>query len=94
MKKFYFLPPWSTEVIVAYLFYLTSCMLGNFSCFFVVDANFFQNQLFRKIFSEIPSECQIVWIQLRLDILSGLIWVQTACKGISRRHLGKGLTVV
>ena len=28
------------------------------------------------IFS-IPSRCQTVWIQIRLDILSGLIWVQT-----------------
>ena len=29
----------------------------------------------------IPSECQTVWIQVRPDILSGLIWVQTVCKG-------------
>ena len=27
------------------------------------------------------SECQIVWIQIRPDILSGLIWVQIVCKG-------------
>ena len=27
------------------------------------------------------SECQTVWIQIRTDILSGLIWVQTVCKG-------------
>ena len=32
------------------------------------------------IFS-IPSECQTIWIQIRPDILSGLIWVQTVCKG-------------
>ena len=28
-----------------------------------------------------PSGCQTVWIQIRPDILSGLIWVQTVCKG-------------
>ena len=27
--------------------------------------------------SGIPSECQIVWIQIRPDTVSGLIWVQT-----------------
>ena len=26
-------------------------------------------------------ECQKVWIQIRPDILSGLIWIQTICKG-------------
>ena len=29
----------------------------------------------------IPSGCQTVCIQIRPDILSGLIWVQTVCKG-------------
>ena len=33
-----------------------------------------------RIFS-IPSGCQTVWIQIRPDVLSGLIWVQTVCKG-------------
>ena len=42
---------------------------------------FFQNQLFRKILSGIPSECQRVWIQIRPNILSGLVWIQTVCKG-------------
>ena len=36
---------------------------------------FFQNQLFQKLISGIPSECQTVWIQIRPDKLSGLIWV-------------------
>ena len=27
-----------------------------------------------------PSKCQIVWIQIRRDNLSGLVWVQTFCK--------------
>ena len=38
------------------------------------SADFFQNQLFRKFF-----QCQTDWIQIRPDILSGLIWAQTVC---------------
>ena len=42
---------------------------------------FFQKFFFfRKILSGIPSECQTVWIQIRPNILLGLIWVQTVCK--------------
>ena len=32
------------------------------------SADEFQNQLFRKNLSGIPSECQTVWIQVRLDL--------------------------
>ena len=60
---------------------LTLRRLGNFSRFFVVCLFFFQNQLFQKSISGIPSECQTVWIRIRPDLLSGLIWVQTVCKG-------------
>ena len=42
-------------------------MLGNFACF-LSSADFFQNQLIRKILSGISSECQTVWIQIRPDI--------------------------
>ena len=31
--------------------------------------------------SGISVECQVVWIQIMPDILSGLIWVQIVCKG-------------
>ena len=55
---------------------LILCMLGNLSWFFM----FADYQLFRKILSGIPTFCQ-AWIQIRPDILSGLIWVQTACNG-------------
>ena len=48
---------------------------------FLSSADFFENPLFRKIISVIPSECQTVWIQIRPDILSGVNWVQTVCKG-------------
>ena len=41
---------------------------------------FFFYQLFWKIISGMPTECQTVWIQIRPDIMLGLIWVQTVCK--------------
>ena len=55
---------------------------------FLSSADFFQNQLVRKILSGIPSECQIVWIQIRPDILLGLIWVQSICKSYQQTTLG------
>ena len=54
-------------------------MLGNLHAF-LSSADFFQNQLFRKILSGIPSECLTVWIQITPDILYSLILVQTVCK--------------
>ena len=36
---------------------------------------------FSKPSSKMPLECQTVWIQIRPDNLSGLIWVQSVCKG-------------
>ena len=41
---------------------------------------------FHKNLSGIASECQRVWIQIRLNILLGLTWVQTVCRSISRRQ--------
>ena len=61
-------------------------MQGNFACFLVVCGFifkiifFFFFFFFFKKLSGIPSEYQTVWIQIRPDILSGLIWVQTVCK--------------
>ena len=46
------------------------CMLGNFSCFFS-----------QNIISGTLIECQTVWIEIRTDIVSVLIRVQTVCKG-------------
>ena len=57
---------------------------------FLSSADFlfiYQNYLFPKILSGIPSECQTAWIQIRQDILSGLIWVQTVCKDYQQRTL-------
>ena len=43
----------------------------------------FKINFFRKFFQEYH-ECQTVWIQIRPDILSGLIWVQTVCIGYQK----------
>ena len=56
------------------IFELTLCMLGNFSCFLLSSADFFQNQLFF-----INSFRNIIRVTNSLD-LSVLIWVQTVCK--------------
>ena len=40
----------------------------------------FQNPTFKINLSGIPWKCQTVWIQIRPDILSGLICVQTVFK--------------
>ena len=47
----------------------------------LLSADFFQNQLFQQILSGTLPECQAVWICIRMDIVSALIWVQTVCKG-------------
>ena len=59
--------------------------------YWVIFHAFCHLQTFFKInFFEIRSECQTVWIQIRIDILSILIWVQTVCKGYKQTtHLGR-----
>ena len=44
--------------------------------------DFFQNQLFEKKILKYH-QSQTVWMQIRPDILSCLICIQTVCKGIS-----------
>ena len=45
-----------------------------------------------KYYSEIPSDCQTVWIQIRPYISLGLILVQTASKGYQQAtKVGKQL---
>ena len=48
------------------------CLLTFFFC---------SKSTFSKNLSGISVECQTVCIQIRPDTLSGLIWVQTVCKG-------------
>ena len=62
---------------------------------FLSSADLFQNHFFRKIISGMPSQCQTVWIQIKPDVLLGLIWVQTVCKSYQQitlvgvKHNGK-----
>ena len=56
-------------------------------CMLFVICWFIQNQLFWKILSGILSECQTVWILIRLDILFCLIWVKTVCKSYQQTTL-------
>ena len=42
---------------------------------------FFNDLFSQKNVSGTLSECQTVWLQIRTDVLSVLIWVQTVCKG-------------
>ena len=66
---------------------LTLCLLGNFRAFLL--------SVERKILSGISSECLTVWMQIRPHILSGLIWVQTVCKGYQQTTLvGKELSTI
>ena len=62
-------------------FILNLCPLGKFFMLFCRLLNFFQKQLFLKILSGIPSECQTVWIQIRPNETLGLIWAQSVSKG-------------
>ena len=39
------------------------------------------SESFQTNLSGIPYECQTVWIQIRPDKTSVLIWIQTVCKG-------------
>ena len=55
---------------------LTVCMLGTFSCFCCCLLTFFKI----KYSLRNKSDCQRVWIQIRTDVLSILIWVQNFCK--------------
>ena len=64
----------------------TLCLLGNFMCY-LSSAGFFPKSTFRKINSGILPECQAVLIRIRQDILSGLICVQTVCKGYQQTTL-------
>ena len=54
---------------------------------FLSSADFLQGHFLKKKLSEIPSESQTVWNHIRPNVLSGLIWVQTVCKGYQQKTL-------
>ena len=55
-------------------------MLGNFSFFCCRLLTFFKLTFFKKTILGTLSEWQTIWIQIRTDAMSVLIWVQTVCK--------------
>ena len=65
-------------------------MFHSFACWvilhsFLSTVDSFFDFFFQKDLSGIPSKCQTVWIQIRPDILSSLIWIQTVCKGYQQQ---------
>ena len=71
---------------------LTLCLQGNFFYDILSSADFFLKSTFSKRVSRLVSECQTVWVEIRPNVLSGLIWVQTVCKGYQQMTLvGKEL---
>ena len=61
--------------------------------FFCILLIFFKVIFEKKTHSGIQSECQTFFIHIRPDVLSGLTWVQTVCKGYQQTILvGKVLT--
>ena len=59
------------------------CIYYSFTIYLLCQIQLFECWI---VFS-LPSGCQTVWIQIRPDILSGLIWVQTVCIGY--QHMTK-----
>ena len=55
---------------------MTYCFLSEAD-----DFKFVLNSAFQYNLSGTLSECQTVWIQIRTDVLSVLIWVQTVYHG-------------
>ena len=74
--------PWVLRYI-CYLQSLREIKALHAELFFMLRlsaAAFYSKLSFKKNRSGTLSECQTVWIQIRTDILSVLIWVQTVCK--------------
>ena len=51
----------------------------------VVVHAFFRINFFKKDFQE-HYQSQFIWIQIRTDIMSVLIWVKTVCKGYQKTN--------
>ena len=55
-----------------------------YSCFWCSLLTFFEIIFFKKLFQE-HYQCQMVWIQIRTDTMSVLIWLKQFAKVISSR---------
>ena len=65
---------------------VNSLHLGKFFMLFCRLLKFLKMKFFEKKNQKYQSECQTNWI--RPNILSGLIWFQTVCKGYQQTTLG------
>ena len=66
----------------AFLFLHLTSALGKFFILFC------RLLIFSFFFSGIPLECQTDWMQIRPNVMSGLIWVQTVCKSYQQKTPG------
>ena len=71
----------------------TLCQLRNFVCFFVICWNYqSKSTILKTSFRNSIRVSETAWIQIRPDIVLGLIWVQTVWKGYQQTTLeGKEL---
>ena len=74
------------RTISQFILKLTLHMLVNFACFFVI-CWFFSKLAFSKHFFRVYHLSQTVWIQIRPDIPSCLIWVQAVCSDYQKTTL-------
>ena len=75
------------EPSVHNVFKLFACLHTGSFCIFVAYRFFFPKSTSLKILSGKPPECQTVWIQIRSELLSGLIWVQAVSNSYQRTTL-------
>ena len=62
---------------------ISTLCAGSFFMLFLSSDDFFSKLLFHKNLSGTLSECQTVWTQIRIDILSVLICVQNSLQRLS-----------
>ena len=85
LKMEHFSPILLKILIIRSYIFLTLCNAGLIFIFRLLN--------FSRL--KLSSECQTVWIQTKSNVLSGLIWVQTVCKGYQQTKLaGKELIVI
>ena len=69
----------------ANVLYLSICMLGNESCFYIRLLTFLKIKFLQINHMGTPSECQTVWIQIKTDILLSSSGFILFAKGYNRQ---------
>ena len=68
--------------------HIKSAYWAIFHAFLSFAENFSKSSFWKNSFKNTIRVCQTVWIQIRPNILSGLICVQTVCKSYQQTTLG------